>query len=107
MPATYGFPTSRPADWRRLGILTASDSNAVTLIRALQTTDLRLVEDVGIVGCYDLEAGRHAAVPPTTWRIDPAAIGRRAVRELLAQIEAPEHAAAVNLAATFLDRGTA
>jgi DNA-binding LacI/PurR family transcriptional regulator len=107
LPETYGLPSVRPADWRRLGILAATDANAVDLMRALVKTDLKLAGDVGIVGCYDLGIGRRAPAPPSTWRIDRAAIGRRAVRELLAQINAPDGGATVNLQATFLDRGTA
>lgn len=106
-PASYGFPLRKPDDWRRLGILTVTDVNAVQMIRTLPQTDLKLGRDVGIIGCFDLEISRSNPVRTSTWRIDANAIGSTAVRELLARVENPSlPASTVKISGQFIDRGT-
>jgi len=107
-PATFGLPLRRPDDWRSLAVMTASDTNALHMLSALRKTDLVLGKDVGVVGCYDLESGRHSPTPPSTWRIDGRAIGAVAVRELLARVEQPDTPPSrIHLPLEFVDRGTA
>ena len=107
-PETYLLPRKRGKDWRRLGVLTATDLNAIYLLTAVRETNLRLVEDIGVIGCMDLDAGRRSPTPPSTFHLDPHLIGATAVRELMERIESPERPpSSVRMAMEFVDRGTA
>ena len=106
-PEFFGLPRRKPPDWRRLGIFCDTDRRAVALIEAIGQTDLVLGEDIGVIGCYDLIAGRRAPTPPSTWRIDPLAVGGAAAAELIGRIEDPDSPASfIKLPAEFVSRGT-
>jgi DNA-binding LacI/PurR family transcriptional regulator len=107
-PEFFGLPRRKPEDWRPLGVLADTDKRAVALIEAVRQTDLILGKDIGVIGCYDLPAGRHSTIPPSTWRIDPLAIGAGAVSQLIGCVESHEaQAAFVKISVEFVDRGTA
>jgi len=107
-PAAYGLPMRKGADWRPTGLLALNDKWAVYLIEAIAKTDLVLGKDVGVVGCFDLEVGRHAPTPPSTWTIDRPFIGRMAAKTLIDRIEHPElGTGTIKLPMQFLDRQTA
>lgn len=107
-PETFLLPRRKDARWRRTAILASRDVQALAIIKAVRKTDLRLREDIGVIGCYDLESDRRAPVPPTTWRVDPHAVGATAARELLSRVErASQTSSVIRISATFVDRETA
>jgi len=106
-PEFFGLPRHRPSDWSPLGIFANTDTRAVALLSAIENTDLRLGLDIGVIGCYDLDAGRRSSRPPSTWRIDPPAVGRGAAAQLLACVEDGESPPVwVKTPVEFVDRGT-
>lgn len=107
-PEIFGLPDRKGAGWTPLGILAANDHNAVQMLQAISRTDLVVGKDIGIIGCYDMECGQRATLPPTTWRIAGRAVGATVVRELLARVENPASpVSVVRLKPEFVDRGTA
>ena len=107
-PESYGLPRQKPADWRPLGIFTATDKWAAFIIDALSKTDMVLGRDVGVIGYNDLGWGRMSRVPPSTWSVDPAEIGALAAKSLIDRIENPDiPGGTVILPMKFVDRGTA
>ena len=106
-PEFFGLPRRKPADWRPLGILANTGRRAVCILDAIAQTDLVLGRDVGGVGCYDLPCGRRHGQPPSTWAVDPAAIGAAGVSQLIGQIEDPGVAPGMTrIPVEFVDRGT-
>lgn len=106
-PASYGLPLRKSAGWRPIGVFTTTDRMAGHILAAIRKTDLRLGEDVGVAGCFDLPVGQRHSPPPSTFRIDPHEIGREAVRALLRRIEdSSDGADTVFTPAPFIDRGT-
>ena len=107
-PEFFGLPRRKPKDWRPLGVFVDIDRRAVSLLEAIRQTDLVLGTDIGVIGCYDLEIDRHTELPPSTWRIDPLAVGAAAVAQLISCIENGDTTpAVVKIPAEFVDRGTA
>ncbi len=106
-PEFFGLPRRKPAEWRPLGILANTDRRAICILDAIRQTDLVLGRDVGVVGCYDLPCGRRHSQPPSTWAVDPAAIGAAGVSQLIGQIEDPGVSPGMTrIPVEFVDRGT-
>lgn len=107
VPETYNLPRRKPANWQPLGVICDTDRRAAWMMRAITQTDLQIGRDIGIIGCYDLEAGRNAPHPLSTWRVDPLTVGSAAAAQLIVEIEHSSSASAVvKLPATFIDRGS-
>jgi len=71
-------------------IVAGSDYMALGILRALREQGLRVPDDVSLVGFDDLEFCQYITPPLTTVRQDRAAMGRGAVRRLIAMIEGTE-----------------
>lgn len=107
-PETYGLPRRKGPRWRATGIFCNHDGHAVNLIAAIAKTNLVLGEDVGVLGCLDLEVGRRSPRPPSTFTVAREAIGAATVRELLARVQDPTApVTSIQLALEFVNRGTA
>ena len=105
-PEFFGLPRRKPGDWRSLGVLANTDRRAVRLLEAIRRTDLVLGRDIGVIGCFDLLAGRRSPHPPSTWRINPIAVGAATVAQLISCIEnAGAQASTVEIPVEFVDRG--
>lgn len=72
---------------RPTAVFCASDMVAIGLISTLSQGGLRVPEDISVVGFDDIEMAEHTLPPLTTIRQDRQALGTRAARRLLHQIE--------------------
>jgi DNA-binding LacI/PurR family transcriptional regulator/DNA-binding transcriptional regulator YhcF (GntR family) len=107
-PEAFGLPRRKGKDWRPLGIFANYDRRAVWLLEAIEQTDLVLGKDIGVIGCRNLTAARRSARPPSTWRVDRAAIGAAVATDLIARIEnSGIPASNTRIPMEFIDRGTA
>lgn len=68
-------------------IVAGSDLMAVGVLRALQEHNLRVPEDVSLISFDDVDLSQYTNPPLTTMRQDRVALGRGAVRRLIAMIE--------------------
>ena len=107
LPRSYGLPERRPADWRRLGILSANDRNAVMIARAVAATDLVPVRDRAHLRNEPGNlATRDGAALDLAHR--SASHRRPAVRELVRRMNDPATSPrTIRLAAEFVDHQTA
>ncbi|WP_454299981.1 LacI family DNA-binding transcriptional regulator [Salana multivorans] len=71
-------------------VFAANDQTALGLIRGLTERGVRVPEEVSVVGFDDFPESGYFSPPLTTVRVDFAALGRLAVRKLLALIEGEE-----------------
>ncbi|WP_236795723.1 LacI family DNA-binding transcriptional regulator [Amycolatopsis sp. GM8] len=71
------------------GIFCYSDLLAMGAIRAVFDSDLRVPEDVAIIGVDDIEEGRYSRPSLSTVSLDTPFIARTAVARLAARIEDP------------------
>ncbi len=116
-------PPVLPADWSaasgyRAGrilaripevtaVFTANDHLALGLLRALHEHGRRVPHDVSVVGFDDVPEAGFFIPPLTTVRPDFFAVGRRAMRLLLHQIESGEHSERqYNLTPTLVQRSS-
>jgi DNA-binding LacI/PurR family transcriptional regulator len=116
-------PPVLPADWSaasgyRVGrtlaripevtaVFTANDHLALGLLRALHEHGRRVPHDVSVVGFDDVPEAGFFIPPLTTVRPDFFAVGRRAMRLLLHQIESGEHSERqYNLTPTLVQRSS-
>lgn len=81
-----------PEDLRPTAAFCANDLIAIGLLQALVSADVRVPEDVAIVGYDDIVFAASAAVPLSSVRQQKEEMGREAARMLIAAIE-------------YLDRG--
>jgi LacI family transcriptional regulator len=87
-----GLQLSRqPAAQRPTAVLCANDLTAMGLIQALIKADLRVPEDVAVVGYDDVRFAEVSLVPLTTIRQPGHAIGRCAADQLLDSSELAGH----------------
>ncbi|WP_051325633.1 LacI family DNA-binding transcriptional regulator [Glycomyces tenuis] len=68
-------------------IVAANDQTALGAMLALRQLGLRIPEDVSVTGVDDIPEAAYFAPPLTTLRVDFAAQGRTAVRELLSRLD--------------------
>lgn len=68
-------------------IVAGSDLMAIGILRALQEHDLRVPDDVSLIGFDDIDFCQYTTPPLTTVRQDRVAMGRGAVQQLIAMIE--------------------
>jgi LacI family transcriptional regulator len=73
-------------------VVAGSDFMAMGILRALAEHDLRVPEDVSVTGFDDIDICQYTSPPLTTIRQDRVALGRGAVRRLVAMIEGTEEA---------------
>jgi LacI family transcriptional regulator len=73
-------------------IVAGSDFMAIGIMRALAEHGLRVPEDISLTGFDDIDLCQYTAPPLTTIRQDRVAMGRGAVRRLVAMIEGTEEA---------------
>lgn len=71
-------------------IFATSDSLAVGAIQALRQANLRIPEDISVVGYDDLQIATTVCPALTTVRVNRKQIGRIAVRHLIQRIESPQ-----------------
>ena len=64
-----------------------NDLVALGLLRALRELNVRVPEDVSIIGFDDVHLCEYAQVPLTTMRVPTQEIGRSAVELLIRQLE--------------------
>ena len=69
-------------------LLTANDYCAFNAIRVCRSLELRIPEDISLIGFDDIPFSMHTDVPLTTVRVDKEAMGRLAVRRLHARMQA-------------------
>lgn len=72
---------------RPTALLTANDEYAFFALRSLRRLGLRVPEDVSLIGFDDVSFSTHTDPPLTTVRVDKEAMGRFAVRRLLARMQ--------------------
>ncbi|MFZ4842316.1 MULTISPECIES: LacI family DNA-binding transcriptional regulator [Mycetocola] len=84
-------------------VFALNDQVALGLIHAFREAGVRVPEDVSVVGFDDVPDAGHFFPPLTTVRQDFAAVGRRMVQEVIAQLEG-EGARSVILPAPLLVR---
>lgn len=88
-------------------MFTANDHLALGLLRALHEHGRRVPHDVSVVGFDDVPEAGFFIPPLTTVRPDFFAVGRRAMRLLLHQIESGEHSERqYNLTPTLVQRSS-
>ncbi|MBN2196603.1 MAG: substrate-binding domain-containing protein [Polyangiaceae bacterium] len=75
-------------------IVAGNDYMALGAIAALEERDLSVPGDISVVGFDDIEDARHAAVPLTTVRQPIRELGKRAVLQVLQQLDEGDSAAA-------------
>lgn len=68
-------------------IVAGNDYMALGAIAALEARDLAVPGDIAVVGFDDIEDARHAAVPLTTVRQPIRELGKRAVLQVLQQLD--------------------
>lgn len=68
-------------------VFVANDHMALGLLRALHEAELRVPADISVVGFDDVPEAAFFSPPLTTVRQDFGEVGRRAIRQLLNQIE--------------------
>lgn len=93
---------------RPTAVFAASDSMAVAAVNALHRRDLRVPEDVSVVGANDDQFAMHVEPQLTTVRVPVVAAGRRAAELILAAIGAPAAATPVRevVASELIVRGS-
>lgn len=69
-------------------MLTANDHCAFHAIRVCRSLELRIPNDISLIGFDDIPFSMHTDVPLTTVRVDKEAMGRLAVRRLHARMQA-------------------
>lgn len=74
-------------------IFVANDQMALGLLHGLHARGVRVPEDISIVGFDDIPEAKHFFPPLTTVRQDFFALGKLAVRSLIARIEGTDVAA--------------
>lgn len=75
-------------DERPTGVFATNDLVAIGLLQGLFARDIRVPDDIAIIGYDDIEYTAAAAVPLSSIRQPRADLGRRAAELLLAEIEA-------------------
>ena len=70
-------------------IFAATDSIAIGALSALKSMNVRVPEDIAVIGYDDIPAAEFTDPPLTTVRVDREEIGRAAVRALAEQIKEP------------------
>ncbi len=70
-------------------IYCANDSMAIETIRAAQDLQIRVPEDLSVVGFDDIDIASYITPPLTTLRVDKSNLGRLAVRVLQQHIQFP------------------
>jgi len=88
-------------------VFSANDQMALGLIRALVEQDKRVPEDVSVVGFDDVPDATNYLPPLTTIRQDFAALARRAVAELVAEIEGDAPPESNVIATSLVERASA
>lgn len=68
-------------------VVAANDYMALGAITALEARDLAVPADIAVVGFDDIEDARHAVVPLTTVRQPIRELGKRAVLQVLQQLD--------------------
>ncbi len=68
-------------------IFASNDLIATQVLRAAELSDVRVPQDISLVGFDDMDFCSHLAVPLTTIAQDPFKMGFEAARQLLARIE--------------------
>nr|WP_263324456.1 LacI family DNA-binding transcriptional regulator [Neobacillus sp. Marseille-Q6967] len=68
----------------------ASDPLAIGALRALQEANLKVPEDVAIIGFDDIEAAKFASTPLTTIRVHTREMGKTGVKLLLDRLNGRE-----------------
>ena len=72
------------------GVFATNDLVAIGLLQGLVNRDIRVPEDIAIIGYDDIEYAAAAAVPLSSIRQPRADLGRRAAELLLAEIQAAD-----------------
>lgn len=80
-----------PEDERPTGVFATNDLVAIGLLQGMVTRDIRVPEDIAIIGYDDIEYAAAAAVPLSSIRQPRADLGRRAAELLLAEIQAADN----------------
>jgi GntR family transcriptional regulator of arabinose operon len=75
------------------GVIAANDATAITILRKLNQTELRVPEDICVMGMDDVKYAHLLAVPLTTLHQPCRKIGAAAMQMMINRIEAPTDAA--------------
>lgn len=67
-----------------------NDLVALGLIRALRALDLRVPEDVSVIGYDDIDMATYAGIPLTTVRVPKVEMGKQATKMVIRHIEDPD-----------------
>ena len=67
-----------------------NDDMAIGALRAIHERGLRVPEDIAVIGYDDIEYAAHTTPPLTTIAVPKEEMGRRAVRQAIAQMEQGE-----------------
>jgi LacI family transcriptional regulator len=88
--AGYAGAARLVADRPPTAILACNDAMAVGALSALRDADVRVPEDVAVVGFDDIPIARYVSPPLTTVRVAIARLGERAAERLFEAIEQPD-----------------
>lgn len=76
-------------------IFSANDALAIGCMRYLQSADIRVPEDIAIVGFDDIEMSSHVEPPLTTVRVFKEEMGKLAIRRLVEMCKSPSGATTI------------
>ncbi len=106
-PEDFGLPRAKDSSWRRLGVFCSTDTRGRRFMDAVAKTDLRVGQDVGLIGYGNLECNLRGRPPFDTWHSDRLGVGIEIVNELMARIENPlRPAAIIKMSPQYVDRGS-
>jgi LacI family transcriptional regulator len=88
--AGYAGAARLVADGPPSAILACNDAMAVGALCALRDANVRVPEDVAVVGFDDIPIARYVSPPLTTVRVAIAQLGERAAERLFEAIELPD-----------------
>lgn len=91
-------------DERPTAVFAASDVIALGVMQAIRGADLRIPDDIAVVGFDDIFLAAHTCPPLTTVRVPAYGLGWTAAQVLISLIEGDEEAASVTLETELLVR---
>ena len=93
-------------DRRPDAVFAANDMMAIGCLHALAEAQVRVPDDISVVGFDDIPLARHVHPALTTMRVDIADLGARAMRALIAPADGEGAAAAASVVPEFVLRGS-
>jgi LacI family transcriptional regulator, galactose operon repressor len=86
-----GFADLQGLDSRPTAVLCSNDMTAIGVLRAAYMKDLRVPQDLSVVGLDDIDFAEFTLPPLTTIRLSRTDLARAAFEALRQQVEEPKH----------------